>query len=822
MITLVLEDNGDYNLKRRTVRSLEKQNRKKYCLKIYAKERRKEFIQQLPAGETDYYMFLCPGEELVPGAVEKMSAWIEKNNGDWYYGDERIKSWQGTEDNWEEKVKPDFGIFGFISYLYTGNAVIFSGRLLAKIRCEIPESEFEMFLLKMSIEAARFSNGIHIEEPLLLWRTEWEKTQEQTDILNQWLEELLDAKQLPFVVAADSESGINRLYGKRSREPECTLIVMSDDPGRNEYWRIMYEDPLGRRQVIVTDCDKSCGAIWNECAEKAKGEILFFIRAGWQVPAEFRMVELEELILASPVGTVSPRLYDRVGNTVYAGAARMGHGFCVSADYRDNDRSNYTEGVREISVPAWQFFGVRKKLWMQAGGFSEEELSADFCVVDFSLRLKKLGYTDLYCGYINAYCMEETESETQKGLLRLISNWGKALERDPFFTVSMCRKIYDRNKENTELFVPEKFWENTGKGKKILILSHELSMTGAPVVLMYAVRVLKEAGHQLLLLSPEDGILRRNMLEEQIPVLIDEDIYKNPRWLSYAKEFDLIFVNTVVPFFCIEQMRHFSVPVVWWIHDAREGYEVYLRHVLPENIGSNIDVYCVSEYARNVLHTYRPQYQAGIFMYGLPDLADELQKTYQLDCPKEKMAFLIVGTLEPRKGQDILLSAIEYMDAEDRKKCIFYFIGNKKSQSVSAKVEEAAQKQKDLIRWIPFLNRRDIFDAYAQAAAVICCSRDDPLPTFMAETMMLSGICICSENTGTAALIHSGENGYLYRNNSPKELAECITHVLKNHENMELMRRKSRETYERNFALPVFRQHLLQIVGKNLAKKRED
>ena len=83
---------------------------------------------------------------------------------------------------------------------------------------------------------------------------------------------------------------------------------------------------------------------------------------------------------------------------------------------------------------------------------------------------------------------------------------------------------------------------------------------------------------------------------------------------------------------------------------------------------------------------------------------------------------------------------------------------------------------------------------------------------------MVSGVCICSENTGTAAVIHNGINGYVYKNDDPAELAECICQVAEC-EDFDAMRKASRRTFEEVFSMDIFRDHLLDCAAQCMESK---
>ena len=827
MITVTVVDTGDYYLKKKTIQSLGGQEtHSDICLWNVREDSFRESLNKRVGKnpeEASWYLFLQTGTEVCPGALERLLRQTKKIQARWYYFDEKKSKEYVNESAYEKSAKPDFGVFGFASYLYPGSAVLFSESILSELLPQIRSQKMSLFLFELTIKAAAVCDGCHIEVPLLQNTRRQRLTKEEGELLNSWLNEYLRKRQLPYFAVADVESGVNHLYRNQLQLLELpgTILVLADPEQSTVDWKALYEGIWTDARIIVEDTAETWGKKCNRGIGKAVGDLIFILQAGWIFPDSIKRKDLLGYGQLPQIGTVSPKLYDRKGRMLYDGGAQVAHGFCTSPSCRNSECIEYTNGVREIIVPAWQCFITRKSVWEQVGGFSEETLSADFCAADYALRVSTAGFSNLYCGNIAVWCAEEEAPLVQRGFCHMLSQWKDRWGKDPFFTQSMCRKIFGEKKQNSFLYIPQEIIFREEKGKRILILSHELSMTGAPVVLTYAVRVLKEAGFQQVVLSPEDGVLRKEIENEQVPVFIDEDIYESDRWLSYAKEFDLIIVNTVVPFFCIEQLKDCRIPVIWWIHDAREGYEHYLKHVLPKTLGKNIDVYCVSDYARKVLLEFRPGYQSGVFPYGLPDLSEEKEEANVLEGTEGKVVFLTVGTIESRKGQDVLLEAIEQLDDSARKQSMFFFIGKKKSKDISAKLEISMKKYPEIVRWIPFLSRADIFDAYRQATAVICASRDDPMPTFMAETMMQSGICICSENTGTASLIRSGENGFVYGENSPEKLAACIAYVVKNYAAMDSVRCFGRKTYEEYFALPVFRKNLLEIVEKQLNQAEE-
>ena len=144
-------------------------------------------------------------------------------------------------------------------------------------------------------------------------------------------------------------------------------------------------------------------------------------------------------------------------------------------------------------------------------------------------------------------------------------------------------------------------------------------------------------------------------------------------------------------------------------------------------------------------------------------------------------------------------------------KVFFVFIGKKASEKIYATIISLKRKYSNVL-WIPHLERSGIFELLRQADCVVCASRDDPLPTFVTEGMMMGKICVCSENTGSASFIQHGENGFVYHENDANVLSSCISHVIWHYRELDAMKIKSRETYEKYFTEERFQQNLAEII----------
>ena len=798
-ITVCIIHNGSAPQLRRTLDSLEAQTAAPQDVQIL--EADGGWLPGISPVTGDYVLFLYSGSTLREDALVVLPR-AATSGKSWYYFDEDVLG-DGP------LLKPGFHPLAFASSPFTGEAVLFSRQVLEGMTLHCGGSHFGAAILEMTIAAAKKTDGIHIPELLLTRHSRKAPAPLEQDLLADALTEFLEVRNIGCKAVGKGSAPGLYLYPGETCEKTISFLLL---PGA--------EDPTfrfcGKHEIIRLTEEAT---YWDTCIEgvrKASGDLVCIIGPGCTLPSRRDLNKLAWYASQPHTGLVSPCLIHE--NTVaYTGTfTTAGIPFQFS---RKNDAFSQLwkecYALRETIFPAWQFWIADKALLLS---ITEPlpTLSPEYAMMELAFRAEKKGRSSLYVGEVVAPC-GSSAVYTPTGFSHML-----ACHKERFFLDPCCpAPIRAHLLGSTLAGVSASFPPQTDapKKKRILILTHELSLTGAPVVLSQAVPILKEAGWQVTVVSPMDGVLKNTFLRENVPVLVLGDMDKHDDWLRWAMDFDLILVNTVVPFRQIQQLRDASIPVLWWLHDAKSGYEDYLRHVLPETVGENIHIFSVSQYADDAMHTYRPLYASGLLLYGLRDEADSLKPVPPMDTQGRKL-FVSVGTVIHRKGQDILAQAIRLLPDAVRDQCLFLFVGKNLDPDIFRHIEAVQREYPEAVRHIPAIQREEIFSLYRQADAVICSSRDDPMPTFMAETMMVSGVCICSENTGTAGVIHHGVNGFLYPNDDPEKLANCIRTVVESGDLTEV-RQNGRRLFEEVFTMDIFKQNLLRSVAQCIGETED-
>ena len=358
---------------------------------------------------------------------------------------------------------------------------------------------------------------------------------------------------------------------------------------------------------------------------------------------------------------------------------------------------------------------------------------------------------------------------------------------------------------------------------RVLFVCHEMSLSGAPVVLLNFARMVQESGHQVVFVAPVDGPLRAEAEKAGISAAIIPDLFTAGDTLDLAYPFHLVVACTIASAPLVRDLNGTDIPVLWWIHEAKVSYHPGYLVNMPQKLESNIHVYSVCEYARKLLLRYRPQYSSGILPYYMADFA-QLKSSSGFALPPHagKTVFTMVGTMEERKGQDILVQAIRLLPRSIMDQCLFVIVSRKHHKSYEILIDELCRDDPQHVLYFEQLSREQIADLYRESDCQICSSRDDPMPCVITEALSVGKPSICSEHTGYAAILQKMQSGLVYQNDDPALLAEAIERFVLSHEVQHQLQANARATYEKYFTQETFNRNVTAILNKLLLKLTDE
>ena len=175
-----------------------------------------------------------------------------------------------------------------------------------------------------------------------------------------------------------------------------------------------------------------------------------------------------------------------------------------------------------------------------------------------------------------------------------------------------------------------------------------------------------------------------------------------------------------------------------------------------------------------------------------------------------KMKFITIGYIEWRKGQGLLVDAIEGLPEDIVCNAEFILVGQ--NTSLMAQQLENRISSMHNVNMIGTIPREEIHKLLDDADVLICPSREDPMPTVCAEAMMHKVPCLVSDATGTAAYIKDGIDGMVFESESVEVLRDKILWCIEHPDELMAMGSKAYALYKEVFAEEVFEGRLLDCV----------
>lgn len=543
----------------------------------------------------------------------------------------------------------------------------------------------------------------------------------------------------------------------------------------------------------------------NEGARAANGEFVVFYNDD-VFPTQSDWIErLIELLYVPGVEGVSPKLLYENNTIQYAGMISGTPGL-VGTAYNNMPRDSgdsflsMHRYVRNVSVLSGACCALRKDIFWAVGGFDPVNTPDGHSDMDLSYKLIRAGYRCVYTPHSVLYHLGHgswnAKREKYKADIFVLKRWGAYVSRDPNFTESMKRVLYRDFMFQYKIFAAHIDPNASYEGPDVLFVSHELSLTGAPRMLFYAAMAVRQRGGFPVVVAPADGPIRAELEAAGIVVIVDASI-RDGHFLfeRFARNFDVVVVNTLALANVVHQLSAIDgLDVVWWLHEGKAIAEE--AAVKQSTAGKQVRVICISKYA----HKFLPRGgRAEVLHNGIPD------RWYDVGVASrsERMTFVLAGTLEHRKAQDLFVEAIALLPEHVRENCRFLLTGKLWDENRSYwKSVQATMATMPEVKYLGLFNHRDQLDLFARSDVLVCCSRDEAFSLVALEAAMLGKPSILSTNVGSVEVL--GTACAVFESDNALALAEQMLRAFENREAMARMGEAARKVFERELTLEAF------------------
>jgi glycosyltransferase involved in cell wall biosynthesis/GT2 family glycosyltransferase len=656
---------------------------------------------------------------------------------------------------------------------------------------------------------------------------------------------------------------------EKTAYPDFEVILVdngSQEPETLAYYQSLQEEP--RLRLLHFDAPFNFHTINNFGARQAKGEILVFLNNDTQVLESGWLQELAGWAQRPEVGAVGAKLIRPDGSIQHAGIiiGLGGHGSHVFDGGRENLYGPYgsTEWYRDYQAVTGACLAMRRAVFDELGCF-DELYQVGYGDIDLCLRAADAGYRVIYTPFARLLHHEggsrgfaQPPSDVLRASMRM---YARVKAGDPYFNPNLSdwqrlpaiRQPQEKPREWILLKIlydydlvgredvgaeAEQRWQipypglpdanppapQKTAGKRLLFVSHELSRTGAPISLNRVALHLQSHGYTITVLSPFEGPLRQVYEEAGMRVRVLPSLLEDARIiLEELKEHDLLLANTILAFRTIHAARAFDKPVVWWVHESTFGQKwAFSSPCVAQAFQQANQVAFPAQAMAELYRSFSTRDNFNAIHTGF-DLDTNVRPDCEtgLNLEPDKFTIIAVASIERRKGQDVLIRAIESLPANVRDQVTCLFIGRILSKSEPAycrSIQRAARRLGNvhILGDLPveqvhcYLQKMDLF---------VLASRDEALPLSLVEAMAFGKAIITTDVGGNREIVQDGIHGLLVPKEDPQQLAQAILKLYHDRNLGQRMGKQARESYWANLTFQHMGDGLKELVQLTLQKR---
>ncbi len=348
----------------------------------------------------------------------------------------------------------------------------------------------------------------------------------------------------------------------------------------------------------------------------------------------------------------------------------------------------------------------------------------------------------------------------------------------------------------------------------ILVFSHQLTRTGAPIVLLDLIRIMKKEGYKVAVISFMDGDLKDEYMAEEIPVGIYRSSYISRELIDIlSKYFGMWFVNTLLLWPLVAGAKNKHVKLMWWMHENEQFYEIMHKEYCNLVKTKNMKFLAAGPYVKRMINIYMHT-ESEILNFGVKEEKgmNAVQSYYN---EHNIVRFLLIGTLSTLKGVDVLATAIRLLPDEYHEKSEYIFVGNIRTSEdeILENLTELCNKY-DNVKVYSSLKHDEVYRLYDKASVVVVPSRLEPTSAVAVEGLMKRKVCICTDICGVSHYLENGKNAIIIPAGNSEVLAEKIKYVIDNITDLKYMCNAGYEVYKKVYSMYNFENSWKNIMSE--------
>lgn len=351
-------------------------------------------------------------------------------------------------------------------------------------------------------------------------------------------------------------------------------------------------------------------------------------------------------------------------------------------------------------------------------------------------------------------------------------------------------------------------------GKRILLVSHFLGVTGAPISLLRHAQYMLVAGYDVDVWSM-DFFGGDNGLEDayraaglHVRHVDNDDAAIQTAIREVAMPYDLAICNTICTYKCVKAFQSLGIPTIWFIRETALADKWAVHNVDFCNIFKRFNnLYCPAEYTASQIHFYNRHVRI---------VRNAIKDDFAGYAPlSATIRFGFIGSINPIKGVDLLVDAFENLHRK-HVGITLTIAGGTKSKLARSLVERT--KSDKSVTWIGEVKGTDK-KRFFDTIDILCVpSLEEPFGLTVAEGAMYGKIVITTDRTGARCFPESIA-GAIVKADSVHALERAMSRFLSLDRNeLRRLQEISRANYLKYGTMDHEREAVLKMVSDNIGK----
>jgi len=343
--------------------------------------------------------------------------------------------------------------------------------------------------------------------------------------------------------------------------------------------------------------------------------------------------------------------------------------------------------------------------------------------------------------------------------------------------------------------------------KRILLISHELSVTGAPNSLLRQAGYFLSAGHTVDVWSLAGGALLPRYEEQGLhpEIVADNKRAIKAKYDANPIRYDLIVCNTIRTWRAVDVLRRTRQKMVWFVRETLLLDEDYWFNTEFAALFRRFyNLYTVSDYAASVVRRYNP----NVRVIGNA-VADRFEGFGPV---RAGVRFGFIGSFIAAKGLELLIAAFRRVHAECPATELVIAGGVPVEAAERLRAETADLPSVHWLGEVQGAGKKAFFDAID----VLCVpSLDEPSGLTVIEGAMYGKPVVTTDRTGANYLVEDGTSGRIVRAGDAASLADALRELASmDPDGLRRLAERSRALYLERGSIEVEWTAVLRMLGE--------